>query len=38
MYLHAYLALKERAIARTPPPHTGRYRPSDSLIEFLEGL
>jgi site-specific recombinase XerD len=40
MYLHAYLALKERAIARTTPPHTtpGRYRPSDSLMEFLEGL
>ena len=40
IYLHAYLALKERAIARTTPPHTkpGRYRPSDRLIEFLEGL
>lgn len=39
-YLHAYLALKERAIARTAPPKTspGRYRPSDSLLEFLDRL
>jgi len=40
IYLHAHLALKERALARTTPPHTtpGRYRPSDSLMAFLEGL
>lgn len=40
VYLHAHLALKERAIARTAPPNTtpGRYRPSDSLMAFLEQL
>jgi len=40
VYLHADLALKERAIAKTAPPRTrgGRYRPTDSLLAFLEGL
>lgn len=40
IYLAAHLALKERALARTTPLHTrpGRYRPSDSLLAFLEGL
>lgn len=40
MYLHADLALKERALARTAPTGTvpGRYRPPDSLIAFLEAL
>ena len=40
VYLHADLALKERALARTTPPGiaTGRYRPPDSLLAFLEGL
>ncbi len=40
IYLHAHLALKERAIARTAPPNTraGRYRPPDKLIAFLEQL
>lgn len=40
VYLHADLALKERAIAKTAPPRTraGRYRPRDSLLAFLEGL
>lgn len=40
IYLHAHLALKERALARTAPPHVtpGRYRPSDSLLAFLERL
>ena len=40
IYLHADLALKERAVARTTPVHTspGRYRPSDALLAFLEAL
>lgn len=40
IYLHADLALKERALARTTPPNTapGRYRPPDSLLAFLESL
>lgn len=40
IYLHADLALKEQALARTTPVDTkpGRYRPPDSLIAFLEAL
>lgn len=40
VYLHADLRLKERALARTTPVATkaGRYRPSDSLLAFLEAL
>ena len=40
VYLHADLALKERALARTAPPNTtpGRYRPPDQLLAFLETL
>lgn len=40
IYLHADLALKERALARTAPPGTkpGRYRPSDAILAFLDGL
>jgi len=40
MYLHADLAVKERALARTAPLDTapGRFRPSDTLIAFLDGL
>ncbi len=40
IYLHADLALKERALERTRPTATkpGRYRPSDSLLAFLESL
>jgi site-specific recombinase XerD len=40
IYLHADLALKERALARTKPPNTtpGRYRPPDTLLAFLEAL
>jgi integrase/recombinase XerD len=40
IYLHAHLALKERAIARTAPTNTtiGRYHPPDRLIALLEQL
>ena len=40
IYLHADLALKERALARTTPANTtaGRYRPPDTLLTFLEAL
>jgi site-specific recombinase XerD len=40
IYLHADLALKEQALARTKPPNArpGRYRPPDKLLAFLEAL
>jgi hypothetical protein len=40
MYLHADLAVKERALARTKPLDSkpGRYRPPDALLRFLDGL
>lgn len=40
IYQHADLALKERALGRVAPNRVqaGRYRPSDTLIAFLEGL
>jgi len=40
IYLHADMTMKERALARTAPPgtKTGRYRPSDPLLAFLEAL
>ena len=40
IYLHADLALKEKALARTTPVSTtpGRYRPPDALLAFLEAL
>ena len=40
IYLHADLALKEKALARTTPLNgkPGRYQPSDTLLAFLEGL
>ena len=40
IYLHADLAIKERALARTAPPGTpaGRYRPPDTTLAFLESL
>ena len=40
IYLHADLAIKEKALARTTPPDTrpGRYRPPDPLLAFLESL
>jgi site-specific recombinase XerD len=39
-YLHADLALKEQALARTAPLNTkpGRYHPPDTLLAFLEEL
>ena len=40
VYLHADLAIKERALARTTPAETqpGRLRPTDKLLAFLEAL
>lgn len=40
MYLHADLALKEKALARTSSSGLapGRYRPDDQLLAFLEAL
>jgi integrase/recombinase XerD len=40
IYLHADMALKEKAIARTTPPDTpaGRYQPPDELLTFLSQL
>jgi integrase/recombinase XerD len=40
VYVHADLALKERALARTKPTDArpGRYTPPDSVVAFLEGL
>jgi integrase/recombinase XerD len=40
IYLHADLAIKEKALARTTPPDTrpGRYKPPDQLLAFLEAL
>jgi integrase/recombinase XerD len=40
IYIHADLALKEQALARTTPAGTtpGRYQPPDALIAFLEAL
>ena len=40
IYLHADMALKEKAIARTTPPGTpaGRYQPPDELLAFLSQL
>jgi site-specific recombinase XerD len=39
-YLHADLAIKERALAQLTPTATtpGRYRPRDRLLAFLEAL
>jgi integrase/recombinase XerD len=40
VYIRAHLAIKERALARSSPPNTrpGRFRPTDTLLTFLEGL
>lgn len=39
-YLHADLAIKERALARTTPSTItpGRYKPTDTLLAFLDAL
>lgn len=40
IYLHADMRLKEKALSRTTPRgcKPGRYRPSDTLLAFLESL
>ena len=40
IYIHADLAIKEQALARTAPLNAtpGRYQPSDTTIAFLESL
>ena len=40
IYVHASMALKENALARTAPLNTkrGRYRPPDKLLAFLIAL
>jgi site-specific recombinase XerD len=40
VYLHADMTIKQKALEPTTPASTppGRYRPSDSLLAFLEGL
>jgi len=40
IYLHAHLALKEAALAKTRPltGKQARFRPSDKLLEFLNAL
>ncbi|MGH2831684.1 MAG: integrase, partial [Solirubrobacteraceae bacterium] len=40
IYLHADLAIKEQALAKTAPLNSspGRYRPPDKLLAFLDAL
>jgi integrase/recombinase XerD len=40
VYIHADLALKEQALARTTPPHAapGRYQADDTLLAWLDSL
>jgi integrase/recombinase XerD len=40
IYVHADLALNEKALARTAPQHAepGRYQPADTVLAFLDGL
>jgi site-specific recombinase XerD len=40
IYIHADLAIKEKALARTAPldVQPGRYQPPDALVAFLESL
>ncbi|WP_020496908.1 tyrosine-type recombinase/integrase [Sciscionella marina] len=39
-YLHADMSIKENALGRLTPPNTspGRYRPTDTLLDFLDTL
>jgi site-specific recombinase XerD len=40
VYLHADLAMKEKALAKTTPTNVkpGRYQPDDQLLAFLKNL
>lgn len=40
IYLEATVAMKEKALAKTSPPHgkPGRYKPGDRLLQFLKSL
>ncbi len=40
MYVEATLAMKEKALAKTTPPHSkaSRFRADDQLLHFLNGL
>ena len=40
IYLHAHLALKEAALAKTTPLNVkpARFRPGDKLLQFLNDL
>ena len=40
IYMHADLALKQRALDRTTPPKVtpNRYRPPDTLLAYLDSL
>jgi site-specific recombinase XerD len=40
IYIHADLALKEKALALTTPQHAtaGRYQPTDTILAFLDSL
>jgi integrase/recombinase XerD len=40
MYVEADLTMKERALSRVQPPHVKRhrYKPTDRVLQFLEGL
>jgi len=39
-YLHASMAMKEKALAKATPSKTrnGRYQPNDRLLTFLKSL
>ena len=40
IYLHADLAIKQKALDRTTPPEVkpGRYQPPDRILAFLDAL